>query len=614
MSANLRMDTRAMITGIESALLEIDPEPTNLRNHQAFNDPDGSIVFRDYCEKIFEAYLRMFPKVKGAWIAIAGVKPEAYKTFVKVGVCRKLVDRDIARLDANRIALEGFEVVDSTDHPDGYSGLVLGTTVLIRLISRKEYFGLIGFASGDEKGDELDSDTVEKIVDSRLLLSRLLAEAVFSKRLKSVVSKFESDGKPETFHDEIARRACLGLGADGAVLRIREDHPGGVGEYQLIPRGSSGLLAGTTHLEPSSVFEHICRRVYESTTAQATVQILGGSNVRYSLGVEIPDSFNREVQSYGIESYMVMRLESDLKLERNQSPIGTLSVFHRMPQQFSGRDISLFQGFCERVGDDLTLMHQLQEQAEASRILEIHHRQINRAEMAVLLAHDFGHKIEFTKHHIKEFVQYCKNHWTNRQLPRQVQLASEEVHKSCDGLELILAQIRKLGDGLSMDETTFNVRSIFKDISDQLGQVLQRHNMALDIRCPENLEVYGARSVLLQSLFNLVINSIDAQKTTGRKKKNTVHLSCREIDAVRLEFAIWDEGPGVSPIHFPDPEKIFEIGTSSKPNSLGTGTGLPNSRSLLGRAFGANLQLIDRTNATFKFVVHKRNKANRESR
>ncbi len=613
MTTSSTTETRAMIGGIESLLLDIDPEPTELRIHQAFNDPDGSIVFRDYCEKVFGAYLRTFPKIKGGWISIAGVKPEVFTPFASFGDCRAIARRDIARLDAYRFAPEGIEVVDVTNQSDVYRGMVLGTTILLRLIGRREYYGLLGLVAGE--GNDLDSDTVNNILSSQSLLSRLLAEAVFSKRLKSLVSKFESDGKPETLYDEIARRACLGLGADGAVLRIREDQAGSINrEYQLTPKGAAGLLAGTMHLEPGSVFERICRRVYESQSDHATVQILGKQGTNYSLGVSIPDSDNREVMSHGIESYMIMRLESDFKLERNQSPVGTLSIFHRMPQPFSGRDISLFQGFCERVGDNLTLMHQLQEHAEASRILEIHHGQINRAEMAVLLAHDFGHKIEFTKHHLKEFVQYCKNHWTNRQLPKQIQLAANDLQKSCDGLELILAQIRRLGDGVSMDEGTFNVKSVFKSIADQLGQVLQRHNMALEMRCPENLEIYGAQSVLLQSLFNLVINSIDAQKTTGRKKKNTVHLSCREIDGSRLEFTVWDEGPGVSPIYFPDPEKIFDIGTSSKPNSIGTGTGLPNSRSLLGRAFGAKLQLINRTNATFRFVVNKRNKTNRESR
>ena len=139
-----------------------------------------------------------------------------------------------------------------------------------------------------------------------------------------------------------------------------------------------------------------------------------------------------------------------------------------------------------------------------------------------------------------------------------------------------------------------------------MRQVFDRASMDIELQIPNRLMLYGPRGILGQVIFNLLINSIDAQRAAPRQRRNAIHIHCRkETQGQRHRIVIQfsDDGPGISFHRFPQLEVIFEIGATSKPEGQGTGTGLPVSRSLLDKYFRGTLEIRERRPPLFEIAV-----------
>lgn len=594
------------ITDLKTQLLNIEAHGVDINQPLLMsNDMAGNEVFRRYCETVLELYRKSFPGITSAWVCIAGIEPGCLKETGSSPASIRWQVQQITRTDANLLAIEGHEAFLPSEHP------VITTTVsgskhglAVRLVGYKEYYGVLVFFSQTDRF--FSGDCLSNIIETVPLLNRLMAEAVFSKRLKTFAApmKFAGIERKDIYHP-LAQRACLGLAADGSVLRIRkldEQHSGG---YLLDAVGHFGLLAGSEQLRPGSVFERLCRKLYESPNF-VTYQTLHANGTRTGFPESIDELDAEELREFGVHAYVIIKLQSDMDGDDLPPAIGTLSVFHRLPQSFSGRDISLFRSFCERVADDLVLLDQRDENEALARILEAQNSLGTRAEITALLGHDFGHRVYHVQTDLDDFIRDCTRHWEGRLLPESIRQSGEALKKSCVELAEIVRQIRLLGPGADEQPVVFSVLEVFNAINEQLRPVLQRHNMILDRKTTGDCRTKGVRGILLQALYNLVINSIDAHKSSKIRKQNAVHLTCKEIgkgSSRKLEFTIWDEGPGISRNDFPEAQRIFDIGTTSKPHGVGTGTGLPAARSLLGKYFHASLQLVDRNKALFQFSI-----------
>ena len=103
--------------------------------------------------------------------------------------------------------------------------LVYGSTILVRLVGHKEYFGVLGLVAGE--GKDLDSVTVQTVQECTKLLSRMLAESVVQKVEISSVNllathahRFETSNR-QTYRSDLpcARWRFL---RDGSRYRIVE--------------------------------------------------------------------------------------------------------------------------------------------------------------------------------------------------------------------------------------------------------------------------------------------------------------------------------------------------------------------------------------------------------
>lgn len=572
-------------------------------------------VLTDFSEQVLDVYLNALSAKCVGWVCIAGVVPGFLAPIAARGQTGGIVPRQLERATAHRIGM-GTPVRTLT--PAEIQAIAEGTkpgdnALRISLVGFGELYGFIFLHC--TASQQFSASDRELLRDSEITLNRLMADENFAMRLTYIAAPLEIQGHnftPKGMADVVATRACIGFGVDGAIVRLMG--PGDITEATLDVQGAAGLVPDELRVNEGPD-ENISRKVLESDEG-ISVQSSTLDGRREVVGTAVLPEDDNALRKLGVESYMVIRLQSDLHVGE-QPFFGTLMILHNSPQVFSRRDVGLFRSFAERIADDFALLEQRDANASILKTMEAQDRLGTRAEITALLGHDFGHRVLSAQIELVDFVDACRKMIGEKKLPERLQVRSEKLLKATDELKQIVQQLRMLGQGVEEPSALFNVvdeeaggktvRGVFTEIHDTLSGPLERANMTLDAKAEGNCRVFGVRSVFVQVLYNLIINSIDAHRLSKNRKRNTVHILARELPssaAARVvQLTIWDEGPGINRIAFPDEQKIFDVGTTSKPKELGTGTGLPVARKLLGNYFQADLQLKDRTKALFQFTL-----------
>lgn len=564
----------------------------------------GQAVFQRYTEELLALLHEHHPKIWQACISVAGLECGYFQPVAtwpnEIRTKASRIPRDLADV-LHGLSGENLVLAEKPElHPLlRKENMIVGGHLVIKLIGYNEYYGLIWL---DAEEDYFTGERLTEITEIVPALSRTVSEAIFSMRLQRLAAplKFDHRQPPtrEEIYNHIARQAALGLAADGAVLRIYDQQ-----SRQLVMKGLHGLVNEDWESH-NDVRERICHRVFEAPVDEfGTARSITSGQF---FGVEITPQDELELQALGIESYMIMRLQSEVDTNGGPERIGTLAIFHNRPHNFSLRDIRLFLSFSERIGDDLALLEQKGALEELIQSLKVQFSMITRAEIISLLAHDLGHKALGVTESARRFTDSCRKALRDKRSPDAVDDLAEEVAAACNRMENEIAQIRAVSKNADEPSVIFDMKELLVEIGSTLRNVLDRNNMQVELSTSGNMNCYGPRSILSQALFNLFINSIDAQKSLERSRKNVVHIHCRgetQGERRRIIIQFWDDGPGISHHHFPILNRIFEIGATSKPEGQGTGTGLPISRSLLTRFFRADMDIKERRPARFEILV-----------
>jgi signal transduction histidine kinase len=239
---------------------------------------------------------------------------------------------------------------------------------------------------------------------------------------------------------------------------------------------------------------------------------------------------------------------------------------------------------------------------ELLHILRVQSELTMHAELISLLAHDLGHKAIQVSETVEGLIKATNAALGEKKSPESLISVMSETRRACLELE---QQIRKLPKAhiISEVDVHFQLASCLSEVVQSLEPVLKRVKMAVDIQVSDTLHCYGIPSVLQQVFLNLLLNSIDAQRSMVRLKPNTIHIHAKVIEAPHRTIAItfWDEGPGISQKHFPNADDIFNLGTTSKQTSAGVGLAI--TRTLLHRYFGGELSLRNRQCALFELEI-----------
>ncbi len=581
------------------------------------------VVFRRYALRLLTIFIEEFSGICGGCIALAGFSSGKLTPMAVLPATLAGSAHEIPRSDADAFhELTGAQAISIATEvalspfPADITRS-FGHQLVIKLIGHGEYIGLLWLHSM-EPGYFFDH--VEKAIsEAEPILTRNVAEAIFSVRVQALGAPFvfRKIGQPtkQELYDQITDFATLGFASDGAVLRLYDAN-----EDKLTVES----LKGDARHEPGkegSVAERICRAVFDSAEHYGTARTIGRENADRAFGVSITEIDEAELNRAGVGSYMVMRLQSDIgqvranASENNELPtahpalpakLGTLSIFHHRPHAFSLRDIHLFRSYSERVADDIALLQHTQELEHLNLMLRMQFGMQARAEIVALLAHDLGHKAIHTTEAAKILKRTCVKALRDKRGPDAIDTDYGHLLTACEAMELELGKIRATTTRVDEKPIVFDVATAFVEVRNTLISALERNNMDMSVTSTGNTNCFGAKGLFQQAVFNLVINSIDAQKELKHPRKNTIQVLVREEiqgSQRRIMVQFWDEGPGINQRVFPDPKAIFEIGKTSKPEGKGSGTGLPISRSVLSNYYNAELDLLRREGAHFEIRI-----------
>lgn len=568
--------------------------------------PDGH---RSHLRQILQqvlSVLREFVGADHAYVAITGIDAGLFRPFAAVG--RSLEDitptPTVGKKTLVSKHIEDQEPIRVIPEPCNDSLYCGDPTVkhktLIWLIGHGELAGFISLDSRDEAGPS--NEALAEVKAILPFLWRIAADAIFSMRLRDLAVPLAvgpGDGI-ECLCQQIAERAAAGVAADAAIVRAYE------ADYDLlVVEGKVGDLPKEM-LQDRTPGEAVSGRVFASQDHHCSFGRLSAGRYENENDIPLPEDETARFRKAGVASYLTMRLDSAFSVGASVSGVGTLSVLHYRPHQFSWRDTSLLGSFCQRAASRIALFQANAKLVETNRHLRVQSQMFTNVEVISLVAHDLFYKsfaawqaVDTYVGHVRKAMQ--SKDAKSRKHPEglaetalQSALVVQRAHEN-------LRDLRRKGEVGLEDETEFQLEEIVSEIESTMGGVFSRNNFKLDTRLSGNLGGYGRKSILTQVLFNLVVNAVDAARRRRIKRPKQIHVHAHsEGDGInrRIIIQFWDDGPGIDRSRFRRPNDIFEIGMTTKKN--GTGTGLPVARSLLGTYFGGQLVLEDAENARFR--------------
>jgi len=225
-----------------------------------------------------------------------------------------------------------------------------------------------------------------------------------------------------------------------------------------------------------------------------------------------------------------------------------------------GRDIT----DSKRAQDEL--QQRQQELAHITRLSTL-------GEMATGIAHEINQPLTAISSYCESALALQK---TNPQLPESL---AEIIRRTTEQSHRAAAIIRQLREFTDKRESTMNVLDIDKLIRQSIRLLdweLRQTNTTIELPPgSENSMILANKVQIEQVIVNLVINSIEAIRATGRND-GRISIRSNRLSSGLVEICVTDNGTGVAP----DMEdRLFASFQSSKPN--GTGLGLSVSRSII---------------------------------
>lgn len=613
-------------------LWEIEAESA-WRSDDLANPDGGKVVLFRYLDQILEILKEVYPEIDTAYAAISGVDSGIFTPVAALG--RELSQihpshsHDPNTTIAYYLIKEKDKHVIKIENPNTNQFFKGSPNCTSKIVVKLNGYGeLFGFFCCDSFSDQGFNDEIaEEFSDFQPVLSRMLAESVFSLRLWGVALSFDRPDGFKTIDDlyeEIADRALRAFAACGVVVRRYDSESDRLPAVAISgPHIDDDLL---DHLiEENSSGEEVTRLVFQDSIFHWTVGMLdvNGSRDPKISGVQISKELENSLRKLGIHAYCVIRLQTGGGTLEQEKRLGTLSFFHRHQRRFSWRDLALAKTLAQRSADLIALFEQTAQLREslktqrnlADRLTEANARMLTdsammtRVEVVQLLSHDLGHKAIRVQSAFERYEVAVKKALRENRSFNSISTSSENAADAIEQITESLSNVNQLFShkGGVIDEIEFNIKDSIEKVFDTLEAALSRANCNHNVVVDGNLTLFGSQGIFEQVLFNLVINSIDAQRSRKASRKNTIHVHAnreqtRAGDRIIIRF--WDEGPGINKSIFPNPNDIFNLGATSKEE--GTGRGLPISRNLLSNYFGGDMSLEDATSAMFSIVLSAR--------
>ncbi|HEY9061284.1 MAG TPA: substrate-binding domain-containing protein [Pseudobacteroides sp.] len=134
------------------------------------------------------------------------------------------------------------------------------------------------------------------------------------------------------------------------------------------------------------------------------------------------------------------------------------------------------------------------------------------------------------------------------------------------------------------EKRSFNVKDYVNEVLLSLTPNLKKTKIAIDIDCPDDLEIYNYPGGLSQILTNLVVNSV--MHAFDEDKKGIISIRIYKFENV-MNFIYSDNGHGIEKDNI---SKIFDPFYTTKRGSGGTGLGLNIVYNIVTQQYGGSIR------------------------
>jgi DNA-binding LacI/PurR family transcriptional regulator/signal transduction histidine kinase len=156
---------------------------------------------------------------------------------------------------------------------------------------------------------------------------------------------------------------------------------------------------------------------------------------------------------------------------------------------------------------------------------------------------------------------------------------------------------------VTVDQSTeerriFNVKEYLDQILLSLKPALKKTDLAIEVKCPDNLELLSFPGAFYQIITNFLMNSVIHGYDKGQKGNIIIEISVENNQAM-LEYA--DDGKGISPAII---DKIFDPFFTTKRGQGGTGLGLHVVYNIVSQKLNGSIKCTSSVGkgATFKVI------------
>lgn len=134
------------------------------------------------------------------------------------------------------------------------------------------------------------------------------------------------------------------------------------------------------------------------------------------------------------------------------------------------------------------------------------------------------------------------------------------------------------------ERRSFNVKDYVNEVLLSLTPNLKKTRIAINIDCPDDLEIYNYAGGFSHILTNLILNSV--MHAFGEDKKGCISINIHKYDNI-MNFIYSDDGNGIEKDNI---NKIFDPFYTTKRGSGGTGLGLNIVYNIVTQQYGGSIR------------------------
>jgi len=236
----------------------------------------------------------------------------------------------------------------------------------------------------------------------------------------------------------------------------------------------------------------------------------------------------------------------------------------------------------KKLNDDLKnkIREEVEKNREKDQIMYQHSRLAAMGEMVGNIAHQWRQPLNAMTVLIQSFaVKNMTGKLTDEFIDKQVQ----------EGLRLSKIMSNTIDDFRNFftpnkSRKYFDIKECIEDTID----LAQEKDVAITIKCDENIKIYGYQNEFSQVILNLLSNSIDSFKNIDTKHNKNILVEVeKDLISNKVQIVFIDNGGGIDEAII---DRVFEPYFTTKHKATGTGIGLYMSKQIIEKQMRGTLK------------------------